>query len=87
MDRNQVVKLKKIINTTELSGEKVTIDFDSGKYYLIKGVGNDIWEMIQQEISVDQIVANLLKEYDVTEEECEKSVIEFLDKLAEMGWI
>ena len=51
MEMNEVIKLKKAINVTDLSGEKVMIDFESGKYFMIKGSGNDIWDMIQDEIS------------------------------------
>ncbi len=85
--RNEVIKLKKKLNVTDLSGEKVMIDFDCGKYFMIKGSGNDIWDLIQEEITVDDIIKKLLLEYDVSEEECEKSVIEFLGKLKELEFI
>ena len=45
VEMNEVVKLKKNINVTDLSGEKVMIDFESGKYFMIKGSGNDIYRM------------------------------------------
>ena len=57
------------------------IDFDSGKYFMIKGVGNDIWDMIQEDITVELIVKKLLEEYDVSETECVTSVLEFLESL------
>lgn len=87
MDRNTVIKMTKQLNVTDLAGEKVMVDFESGKYFLIKGVGNDIWDMIQEEITVGDIISKLLSEYDVSEEECEKSVFEFLGKLKEMDFI
>ena len=87
MNRNEVIKIKKTLNVTDLSGEKVMIDFDSGKYFMIKGSGNDIWDLIQNEITVDEIINALLKEYDVSEEECAKSVEEFLGKLKEYDFI
>ena len=87
MNRNEVIKLKKKLNVTDLSGEKVMIDFDSGKYFMIKGSGNDIWDLIQDEISVDEIIKKLLSEYDVSESECETSVEEFLTKLREYDFI
>ncbi len=87
MDRNTVIKMTKQLNVTDLAGEKVMVDFASGKYFLIKGVGNDIWDMIQEEITVGDIISGLLSEYDVSEEECEKSVLEFLGKLKEMEFI
>ena len=87
MEMNEVIKLKKAINVTDLSGEKVMIDFESGKYFMIKGSGNDIWDMIQDEISVSDIIENLLKEYDVSREECTQSVMEFLGNLRELDFI
>lgn len=87
MEKSTVVKLTKQLNVTDLSGEKVMVDFESGKYFLIKGVGNDIWDMIQNEITVGEIVDKLLAEYDVTREVCEKSVNDFLGKLKELEFI
>ena len=87
MDKSTVITLKKKLNVTDLAGEKVMIDFESGKYFMIKGTGNDIWDMIQSEITVGDIIANLLKEYDVSEEECEKSVFAFLEHMEKLSFI
>lgn len=87
MEMNEVVKLKKNINVTDLSGEKVMIDFESGKYFMIKGSGNDIWDMIQNEITVSEIIEKLLSEYDVSREECTRSVNEFLNNLRDLDFI
>lgn len=87
MDKNQKIKLLKSINVTELDGEKVMVDFESGKYFLIKGTGNDIWDMLQEETTPAEIIENLLKEYDVTPEECEASVMNFLEKMESYKFI
>ncbi len=87
MDKDTKIVLKKKLNVTDLSGEKVMVDFESGKYFLIKGVGNDIWDMIQEEITPNEIIEKLLSEYEVSREECEKSVIEFLEKMENFKFI
>ena len=87
MDKTTTVKLRKKVNVTDLAGEKVMVDFESGKYFLIKGVGNDIWDYIQEEITAGEIIDKLLSEYEVSREECEKSVFDFLDKLKELEFI
>ncbi len=87
MDKNTVVKLITDINVTELAGEKVMIDFATGKYFMIKGVGNDIWDMIQQPITYGEIVEKLLSEYEVSEEECKTAVKSFLEKLQELQFV
>ena len=82
VDRTTKIRMKKKRNVTDLAGEKVMVDFEQGKYFCIKGVGNDIWDMLEEkEMSVEQILHKLLEEYEVTEEVCEKEVLEFLKKL------
>ena len=83
MDRSSLIHMKRQLNVTDLSGEKVMIDFETGKYFLIKGVGNDIWDMIRSDITVGDIISKLMEEYDVSEAECESSVMDFLNKLVE----
>ena len=87
MDRNSKIILKKKLNVTDLAGEKVMVDFECGKYFLIKGVGNDIWDMIQEEITPNEIIEKLLSEYDVSCEECERSVMDFLSKMESLNFI
>lgn len=87
MDKDRKIKLKKDIEVTELNGEKAMLDFSTGNYYLIKGVGNVIWDMLFEEISVNEIISRLLKEYDVSPEECEDQVIGFLEKLEKADFI
>ena len=87
MDKGSKIVMKKQLNVTDLAGEKVMIDFETGKYFLIKGVGNDIWDMVQTEITPGEIIDKLLSEYDVSPEECEESVMSFLANLQELDFI
>ncbi len=87
MDKNTIVRSKKKLDITILNGEKVILDFTTGNYYVIKGVGSIILDMLEYEISVNDIIEKLLIEYDVSREECEQSVIEFLQKLKEADFI
>lgn len=83
MAKVQNVKLRRNLEVTEIDGEKVMMDFDLGKYLMIKGAGNDIWDMIteKKEISVETIINNLLEKYQVDRETCKSSVLEFLEDL------
>ena len=87
MDKTATIKMKKQLNVTDLSGEKVMVDFEQGKYFMIKGVGNDIWDMLADDVTVAQIKDKLLQEYDVTAEQCEKEVLDFLNNLEKLGII
>lgn len=89
MKRDQAIELKKKLNVTDLAGEKVMVDFEQGKYFMIKGTGNDIWDMLQENknITPGEIIDKLLAEYEVSPEECEASVMDFLGKMQELGFI
>lgn len=90
MNRTTRIRMKQRRDVTDLAGEKVMVDFEQGKYFCIKGVGNDIWDMLEEQqdadaLMIDTILHKLLEEYEVTEEVCEKEVLEFLDKLKQAG--
>lgn len=90
MDKTAKIRMKAKRNVTDLAGEKVMVDFEQGKYFCIKGVGNDIWDMLDGQegedgITVEAILHKLMEEYEVKEEVCEKEVLAFLDKLEQAG--
>ena len=84
---SSVVKLIKRLDVTDLSGEKVMIDFGTGKYFLLKGVANDIWDLIQEPISVEKILQMLLSEYEIDAGTCSEAIKQFLQQLVEYQFI
>jgi len=84
---NKKIKIEKQLDVTDLAGEKVMIDFESGKYFMIKGSGNDIWDMMKDGITVQEIVNGLLGIYDVDEATCSSSVVEFVQQMENYGFI
>lgn len=81
------VKILKKPEVSDLAGEKVMIDFESGKYFMLKGVANDIWDELEDGITVQAITTSLLNEYEVDAKTCFDSVRDFLKVLAEKGFI
>lgn len=78
---NNVVSRRNDIDTTDLNGEIVMMDLEKGRYFSLNGVGSRIWEIIEEPIGINKIVDSLLEEYDVSRNECEENVLEFLGKL------
>lgn len=81
MTESSKIRLLKNLNVTDLAGEKVMIDFSSGKYFLLKGAANDIWDYIQTTTTVSDIEEKLLSEYDIDKDTCRASVLAFLEQL------
>ena len=48
-------------------------------------VGGEIWKMLDEVESEEEIVDRLLEDHDVQREELQRDVREFLDKLRELG--
>ena len=81
------VVLTKSLELVDLAGEKAMIDFETGKYYLLKGAANDIWERIQTEITVKELVDSLVEGYEVDRETCLQSAVAFLNQLEGNGFL
>ena len=87
LNESTIVHLIKNLDVTDLSGEKVMIDFSTGKYFLLKGAANDIWDMLKDNITVKSIKENLMEIYDVDEKTCLSSITEFLLAIEQNGFI
>lgn len=78
--------------TRNIAGETIVVpvrgrvgDLDS--IYTVNEVGTTIWELIDGEHSVDQIVAAVQETYEVSEEDARKDVTEFIQTLHEESLI
>ena len=69
------------IDDTDLDGEKVMMNLDKGEYFMMNEVGSRIWELIEGNTPIVNIIETLTNEYDVDEETCENTVMEFLGRL------
>ncbi len=87
MIKNYKIDIIKMPDVTELAGEKVMIDFESGKYFMLTGSANDIWDLFNKVKTSNEIVDGLMEIYDVAKETCTEEVISFLNKLVEIGFI
>ena len=75
--------------TREIAGETIVVpvrnnvgDLDS--IYTLNELGTLIWQLIDGKNTITQIVDGICSAYDVTPEEAEKDILEFL-KLLETG--
>ena len=69
------------IEDTDLDGEKVMMNLERGEYFMMNEVGSRIWEIISKPINVKNIIETLRSEYEVDEETCKCTVIDFLTGL------
>ena len=70
-----------------IDGETVMMSIENGQYYGLDQIGSHIWSKLETPQKVEELCQELGKEYDVTEQECQKDVLQFLNTLSENGII
>lgn len=84
---NSMVSQSAGLVAADMDGQKVMLNIDKGKYYGLDDIGSRIWELVEKPRTVRELVAVLLKEYDVEDETCQRDVLAFLNKLHTQGLI
>jgi hypothetical protein len=73
--------------SSDLGGEAVVLNLQSGVYHGLNEVGARIWNLIQQPKSVLDVKQRLLSEYEVEPEVCTLDLLELLHNLEVAGLI
>ncbi|WP_026505998.1 PqqD family peptide modification chaperone [Butyrivibrio sp. NC3005] len=81
MTKETIITLIKKLDVTDITGDKVMIDFETGKYFMLKGTAVDIWDSIQSPISFGNLLGKLENIYEVDEATCKDDVEKFLNQL------
>ena len=84
------MRINKEFVLREIAGEYIIIPTGStvlefNGLITVNEVGVAIWKMLQEEVTVDQLVQGILAEYEVEEKVAREDVKEFLQTLVEGG--
>ncbi|ELC8443070.1 lasso peptide biosynthesis PqqD family chaperone [Clostridium perfringens] len=81
LNLNSIIVQKEEVDVTELNGEKVMMDLDRGKYFMLNETGSTIWDAIDKKKSVSEIVDFVLENHEIERELCKNKVLEYLELL------
>ena len=70
-----------------IDDELVMMSVEHGQYYGLGGVGPRVWELIEQPRTLEQLVEQVLEEFEVEREVCEKDMVEFLEQMEKLGLV
>lgn len=73
--------------SSNLSGEAVILNLNSGVYFGLNEVGASIWNLLQKPISVGEIRDAMVEEYEVEIAQCEQDLLSLLENLLAAGLI
>jgi hypothetical protein len=78
--------------TRSILGETIIVPIKGGvgdlnSIYVLNELGTQIWELIDGKSSINRMIEEICKAYDVGPEEAEKDTIEFINSLEGSGLI
>lgn len=84
---NSQVKVSDEAVSQEVRGETVIMDLRSSQYFTLDDVATRIWQLINESCSPEEVLARLLDEYEVSEEELRGDIETLLSHLLDEGLI
>ena len=87
MSIDETTRLKRTsrLLETDVHGEVVALDIEKGQCYGLDSIGTEIWRLLEQETSVEDICSSLASKYDVDTETCRSDVMKLVGELHEEG--
>ena len=93
MNNNQRLTLKSTVSasksqaSSELLGETVILELNSGVYYGLNETGSLIWNSIQQSKTLEEIQDVILEKYEVEPQTCTYYILELVQDLVDKGLV
>lgn len=76
------IQSKKIFES-KIGDDLVMLDIDSGFYFGLNQVASDIWVMMQNPVSEEEIIEELLRKYEVDPTICSAETKELIQQMLE----
>jgi hypothetical protein len=87
ISESAIVVVADDVLASELGAEYVLLNLNNGTYYGLEDVGSEIWKMLQNPVTVDDICSALVKTFEVEPERCRRDIMKLLGELLTHGLI
>lgn len=88
MNMQTTLKRNPELLAVDMDGETVMMDMESGNYFGINEVGSHIWEALETEKNIADIVNTVNNQFEVKDtENVEHDILSFLDDMLEQHLI
>ncbi len=82
-----VIKQSTSQGSCNLNDEIAILNLDKAVYFGLEGVGAQIWQALEQPCMVADLCKLIQENYEVTPEQCEADIINFLQRMQEAGLV
>jgi len=87
IDINTNVQRISNVLSNQIDGETILLSIENGEYYGMENIGSRIWELLENPVSIQNILKYLLDEFDVSKEQCTIDTLKFVNKLIDKNLI
>ena len=84
---NSVISRSNEVVFSKLDDEIMMMSIKNSEYYGLDDIGSRIWEILLNPSTFNEIIKTLLKEFEISEEECSADVLEFLRALKDKNLV
>src|SRR3982750_4937912 len=85
--QDYIVSRRAELIETEVDGELVALHIENGTCYGFNGTATRVWALIEQPRRVSELKVQLLNEFDVDPDVCDRQVTELLRELEADGLV
>jgi hypothetical protein len=76
-----ILQRKRDMLFNEIDGEVVMLSIENSEYYGMDKIGSRIWELLEQPLSLNELLGKLMEEYEVSDQKCKDDTLAFINKL------
>jgi hypothetical protein len=88
IDRHSVVRPVQDQVSTDVGGDSVILHVGEGHYYGLNEVASRAWQLMsERDRTIGELVRLLTEEYDVSEERCERDIIDMIRTLLDRNLV
>ena len=69
------------IITNEIDDEILMMSIEDGKYYGLNPVGSEIWKLIEEPKTLEEVIPALMEIFEIDEDSCRKESLEFIESM------
>ncbi len=80
-EKNQILYRNSEILVNDIDGETVMMSIENGTYYGMNPTGNYIWNLLQEEKSIEDLLVKLANTYNLSEDQCQNEVLPFIQTM------
>jgi Coenzyme PQQ synthesis protein D (PqqD) len=82
---NSIIQREPEIVTAQADQDLMMVSIETGHYYALSDVAQQIWDAIERPIRISDLITNLIANYNVDLASCEEQTLSFLGSLLDEG--